>query len=314
MKRSRVRNIDEGVRRSKTAEPQYTPASQSSHPDDLLRLDPPSVQIGKALIHAVTETQCVDLILRKLKATRGGWVVTMNLDYLRLFSRELWFANLCVQADLVVADGMPLVWVSYLQGTPLPERVTGSNLITSLTAAAAKQGRSIFLIGGKPGTAEASASLLQRRYPTLQVTGVCCPKAGFEKDPQVLVQLITTVHKAKPDIVYVGLGKPKQDLLITQLRQKYPQAWYLGVGISFSFLCGDVSRAPLWMQRIGLEWLHRLCQEPQRLAVRYLLHGIPFALMLLGSAAINRRCRTPHVSSDRLKNGASYISQTKFPS
>jgi N-acetylglucosaminyldiphosphoundecaprenol N-acetyl-beta-D-mannosaminyltransferase len=91
------------------------------------------------------------------------------------------------------------------------------------------------------------------------------------------------------------LGKPKQDLLINQLRARFPRAWFIGVGISFSFVSGAVLRAPLWMQRFGLEWLHRLSQEPRRLATRYLIHGLPFAAGLLGSAAIRRlRSYNPH--------------------
>lgn len=257
--------------------------------------DLPAVWVGGARIHALTEAQCVDHILRQLDAGRGGWVVTANLDHLRLISRQPEYAGLCALASLTVADGMPLVWASYLQGTPLPERVAGSSLLWSLTAAAARQGRAIFLLGGSPGTAHAAASVLQQRYPTLHVAGTHCPAPGFEKDPQNIAHLTARLSNAAPDIVYVGLGKPKQDLLINQLRARLPQAWFVGVGISFSFVCGAVLRAPGWMQRLGLEWLHRLAQEPRRLGTRYLVHGLPLAAGLLSGAAIQRlRSHNPH--------------------
>lgn len=248
----------------------------------------PAVLVGGVRIHALTEAQCVDHVLRQLDTGCGGWVVTVNIDHLRLFSREPEYAGLCALASLTVPDGMPLVWASYLQGTPLPERVAGSSLLWSLTAAAARQGRGIFLLGGSPGTADAAASVLRQRYPALHVAGTACPAAGFEADPRNIADLTARLITAAPDIIYVGLGKPKQDLLINRLRTRLPQTWFVGVGISFSFVCGAMFRAPVWMQHLGLEWLHRLAQEPRRLGIRYLVHGLPFAAGLLSGAAIQR--------------------------
>ncbi|MFW6061966.1 MAG: WecB/TagA/CpsF family glycosyltransferase [Planctomycetota bacterium] len=226
----------------------------------------------------------VNLIVDALADGRGGWVVTPNLDHLRRLRLDGQFRDVCRQASLLVADGVPLVWASRMQGTPLPERVAGSNLIFSLTEAAAVEGRSIFLLGGNPGTAEAAADEFRRRYPRIHVAGTYCPPVGFESDAEEMARIRTVLADARPDIVYVALGSPKQERLILQLRELLPQTWWLGVGVSFSFVCGDVRRAPRWMQRVGLEWLHRLCQEPRRLARRYLVHGIPFAAHLFASA------------------------------
>jgi N-acetylglucosaminyldiphosphoundecaprenol N-acetyl-beta-D-mannosaminyltransferase len=183
---------------------------------------------------------------------------------------------------------MPLIWASRLQRTPLPERVAGASLLWSVAAAAARRGRAAFVPGGYPGRADAAASVLRERYPALCVALTLFPTAGFENDPQSLADLIARLRAAAPDIVYVGLGKPKQDVLIRQLRLRLPQAWFVCVRISFSFVCGVVLRAPVWMQRLGLEWLHRLAQEPRRLGIRYLVHGLPLAAGLLGGAAIQR--------------------------
>ena len=244
----------------------------------------PTVNLRGVEIHAITESQSVAHILGELGAGRGGMVVTPNLDHLHRCLHDIGFAALVSEAEMIVPDGMPLVWASRLQGTPLPERVAGSNLITTLSQAAADSGRAVFLLGGSPGTAERAARVLQTKIPTLRVAGTICPPVGFENDPAMMAELISTVLTARPDIVFVALGSPKQERLILKLRPLLPHAWWLGVGISFSFLCGEVRRAPVWMQKIGMEWLHRLVQEPRRLFRRYVVVGIPFAASLLGRA------------------------------
>lgn len=239
-------------------------------------------------IHAMTERGAIDHILSGLDAERGGWVVTVNLDILRRLCRDAEYLALVQDADLFVADGMPLVWASRVQGTPLPERVAGSNLVSSLTMAAAKRGRSVFLLGGDEGVAEKAAAVLRSRDPDVRIAGVHCPPFGFERDEAEMASIRAKLAAADPDLVYVALGCPKQDRLIRRLRGELPKAWWMGVGISFSFLCGDVRRAPRWMQKLGLEWVHRLLQQPGRLAKRYLMDDLPFAFRLLGGALIRR--------------------------
>lgn len=246
----------------------------------------PSIRLNGVNIHQITEKQCVDYILDELDAGHGGTVVTPNLDHLHRCEHDLNFGALVAEAQLVVADGMPLVWASRLQGTPLPERVAGSNLVSSLTGAAADRGRSVFLLGGSPGTAEGAGELLKQRFPGAKIAGSLCPPPGFEHDAKLLGQIESALLAADPDIVYVALGSPKQERLIGRLKRLLPQAWFLGVGVSFSFLTGDVKRAPLWMQKSGFEWVHRLQQEPKRLFKRYVVVGIPFAGMLLTRSAV----------------------------
>lgn len=248
----------------------------------------PEVHLAGVRLHALTEKQAIAHILGALARGRGGRVVTPNLDHLRRASTDPDFAGLVAEADLVLADGMPLVWASRLQGTPLPERVAGSTLVDTLAAAAAEHGRSLFLLGGAPGAAEGAARELQQRYPSLRIVGTFCPPFGFENDPEELARLEAAVIGANPDIVYVALGSPKQEKLTRRLAPLLPQAWWLGVGISLSFLAGDVRRAPAWVQRLGLEWAHRLAQEPGRLARRYLVQGLPFGIRLLVGALFYR--------------------------
>jgi N-acetylglucosaminyldiphosphoundecaprenol N-acetyl-beta-D-mannosaminyltransferase len=239
-------------------------------------------------LHAITESTCVDYILEHLDAGVGGVVVTPNLDHLYRCINDVSFGALVAEADLVVADGMPLVWASRIQGTPLPCRVAGSDLIWSLSSAAAKRGRSIYMLGGLPGTADAAAKTLLERSPDLKIAGTHCPPIGFERDDHEIALIIEKLTASKPDIIFVALGSPKQEQLIDRIRRTLPGSWWLGVGISFSFVAGDVRRAPKWMQRTGLEWIHRLIQEPRRLFKRYVMIGIPFATRLIGRAALNR--------------------------
>jgi N-acetylglucosaminyldiphosphoundecaprenol N-acetyl-beta-D-mannosaminyltransferase len=190
---------------------------------------------------------------------------------------------------LVVADGMPLIWASRLRGTPLPERVAGSNLIWSLTARAAERGASIFLLGGNPGAAEACAERMRAEYPRVRIAGLMSPPQGFEQDERALDEIVAGLRAAAPDIVYLALGFPKQEELALELAPELPTTWFVGVGISFSFVAGQVQRAPRWMQRAGLEWLHRLAQEPRRLFRRYLVDGLPFAARMFAHALKSRQ-------------------------
>jgi N-acetylglucosaminyldiphosphoundecaprenol N-acetyl-beta-D-mannosaminyltransferase len=257
-------------------------ATSAGRPVSTSRL--PTIRLHGVEFHSITEQRCVEHILDELDAGHGGVVVTPNLDHLRRCTRDLTFSALVAEANLVVADGMPLIWASRLQRTPLPQRVAGSDLISTLSAAAAKRNKSIFLLGGAPGTAEGAAKILRERSPELRIAGTHCPTHGFEKDEAAMNATIATLVAAQPDIVYVGLGSPKQELLIARIRKALPGAWWLGVGVSFSFLCGDVKRAPILLRKLGLEWAHRLVQEPRRLFHRYIVVGLPFGASLLGKS------------------------------
>ena len=232
-------------------------------------------------IHAVTMKQTVDFLINSSLEKIGGWVVTPNLDILRRYSKSHSFRNLIASSTLSVPDGMPLLWASRVKGAPLPERVNGTDLMVHVCEAAAKSGQSVFFLGGNPGSAEHAAAELKGRYPGLEVAGCHCPDFGFEKDVENIVEIGEILAASGADIVFVGLGSPKQDVLINMLRLKLPHVWWLGVGISFSFVAGELPRAPEWAKKSGLEWLYRLVAEPKRLAKRYLLQGIPFFAVTL---------------------------------
>jgi N-acetylglucosaminyldiphosphoundecaprenol N-acetyl-beta-D-mannosaminyltransferase len=218
----------------------------------------------------------------------GGWLVTANLDFLRRHAHDAEARRLYAQADLRVADGMPLLWAARLQGDRLPERVAGSDLIWLIAERAALEGRSLYLLGGEPAANVKAAEVLRARWPALRIVGHSSPRVASPPTPEQIAALAAELVPARPDLLLVGLGSPKQEQLIHALRGALPAAWMTGVGISFSFVAGDVRRAPRWMQRTGMEWMWRMAQEPRRLVRRYLIEDVPFLFELLARALARR--------------------------
>jgi N-acetylglucosaminyldiphosphoundecaprenol N-acetyl-beta-D-mannosaminyltransferase len=258
-------------------------------------------------ILAATEQQCVEYIMNELESSYGGWCVTVNLDILRQIALNADTRSLLGNSNLFTADGISLVLASKLRGTPLPARVCGCDLIYSLSEEAARRARSIFLLGGNPNTAKKAAEVLQQRYQNLHVAGTYCPTVGFEEDPQQMEAIIEQIRVSRPDIVYVALGFPKQERLIAKLRPFCPKAWWMGVGISFSYVAGEFKRAPLWIQKSGLETFYRLTLEPKRLAKRYLFWGPLFVIKFLSLSFLERfklrdRAKTSKHKSSRSNN------------
>lgn len=234
----------------------------------------------------VTESNCVRWICGRASSGQGAFIVTANLDHLRRCCVDQGYREIVGEADLVVADGMPLIWASRLQGAPLlPERVAGSSITVQLCAEAASRGLSVYLLGGDEGVAARAAEQLKETHPEIQIAGLHCPPFGFEHDPAEMTKIRDMLAAASPHLVLVALGSPKQERLIRDIRGVCPNACWIGVGISLSFLIGDVTRAPIWVQNAGLEWLHRLIQEPRRLFKRYIVHGIPWGIWLMGYSA-----------------------------
>jgi len=251
------------------------------------------VRVAGLDFDALSEDQVVARIVAGLADGRGGWVLTPNIDICRRLSRDPAARALVSGASLVVADGMPLVWASRLRGDPLPGRVAGASLIFTLTAAAAASGRSVYLLGGEPGVPERAAAELGRRFPGLLVAGTCAPPAGFDRRPGELAAIAAELAQAKPGIVFAGLGFPKQEHLIAALAPGLPATWFIGCGAAIPFAAGALTRAPHWMQSLGLEWAHRLISEPRRLFRRYLVDDLPFAARLLLTSALARRKHHP---------------------
>ncbi|HEY8473462.1 MAG TPA: WecB/TagA/CpsF family glycosyltransferase [Natronosporangium sp.] len=247
------------------------------------------VSVDGVAIDPLTELDVVTTVCGALDRGEGGRILTPNVDILRLARADPAVRQYLADATIVVADGMPVVWASRLAGTPLPERVPGSGLIWSLSYHLGRSGRSVYLIGGVPEDgARRAAAVLAAACPGLRIAGARSPAYGFEHDSESLAELCAGVVEAKPDLVFVGLGFPKQERLIDALRPELPMSWFIGCGAAIDFVAGDRPRAPQWMQRSGLEWLWRLAGDPRRLAGRYLRHDAPYAVRLLTRAALRR--------------------------
>ena len=233
----------------------------------------------------------LDHMFEGLATGRGGWIVTANLDFIRRFATDPEIRSLYAAADIRVADGMPLVWAARLQGDTLPGRLAGSDLAWEIPARAALEGRSIYLLGGTATANARAAEVLATRWPGLVIRGHSSPMVSSPPTSDELSAIRRALEPAPPDILLVGMGSPKQEHLIHALRSFYPAMWSVGVGASFSFIAGEVQRAPAWMQRSGLEWCWRLGQEPRRLARRYLVEDLPFFCRLMAGAAARRAFR-----------------------
>jgi len=249
----------------------------------------PRVRVGTLAFDPVTEHEVIERVLSALTRGDGGWISTPNIDILRRSAGDAELRRLVSAADIVVADGAPVVWAAKLSGRPLPERVAGSALLWSLSAAAARSGRGIYLLGGEPGVADRAAARLGLHAPGLRVMGTFAPPWGFESDPDQLDAIGERLATADPDVVFVGLGCPKQERLIATLAPSLPSVWWICCGAALAFAAGELKRAPVWMQASGLEWVHRMAAEPRRLFRRYLIDDAPYALRLLAASALSRR-------------------------
>lgn len=199
------------------------------------------------------------------------FVVTPNVDHTVLLQTSAELRAAYRDAGLVLADGWPVVAASRLLRRPLPERVAGSDLAPALFDAAQQASRplKVFLLGAAPGVAERAARNIARRWPQVEVVGVYSPPLGFERDPQENNRILAHIRAADPELLLVGLGAPKQELWVHRHRQQIAARAALCVGATIDFLAGEKRRAPQALQRLGLEWLHRMLSEPRRLAKRY---------------------------------------------
>lgn len=251
----------------------------------------PVVELHGMALAACTETELLDAVFAALDQGHGGWLITANLDFLRRYDHDARIRSLYAQADIRVADGMPLVWAARIQGTPLPQRIAGSSLLRPMARLASLRGRRVYFLGGDVGAAEAAARRLWAEFPGFQIAGVSSPMLPAEPQIESLAATQEQLLAAQPDIVLVAFGSPKQEWVISRLRASFPKAWFVGVGMSFSFTASQRPRAPGWMQTSGLEWVHRLASEPRRLGKRYLVHDAPFGAKLLARALLRRLTR-----------------------
>jgi N-acetylglucosaminyldiphosphoundecaprenol N-acetyl-beta-D-mannosaminyltransferase len=253
----------------------------------------PPVSTRLAFGHArIDRTDFEETVSRIIQLARSGapaMVVTPNSDHIVALESNPELRAAYSDADVVVADGMPIVWASKLLREPLKERVTGADLMPRLCKAASEQGLKVFILGGKSGVPEEAARRLQAAYPGLMVAGAYSPPFGFEREPAENDAIVKMVAASDADLVFVGLGAPKQELWMHRHLSRFDKGVFLGIGAAVDFCAGQVKRAPNWMQLAGLEWMFRWSQDPSRLTKRYLRDFYVF--VVLGKEIYRRSLR-----------------------
>ncbi|MDF5711740.1 MAG: WecB/TagA/CpsF family glycosyltransferase [Nostoc sp. S4] len=216
-----------------------------------------------------------------ISASIPKYVVTPNAQHIVALQRDARFRLIYRHAFLVVPDGVPLLWAAKLFNTPLSGRVNGTDLFEHLCKISADRGLKVFLLGGRQGAAKKARQVLEARHSNLKIVGTYCPYYGFESDPDELRRINLAIQAAAPDILFVGLGAPKQEYWIYDNYQKLGVPVAIGIGVSFELVAGMVKRAPKFMQKAGLEWFFRLIMEPKRLWQRYIIGNTIFILLVL---------------------------------
>ncbi len=229
----------------------------------------PNLHLNGIEIDNLTFSEAVERIIALAKTLQSQLVVTPNADHIVRLADDAAFGEVYQKAALRVADGMPLIWASKFLGNPLPERVTGADLLPALCEQAALYGLRVYLLGAPDGVGLLAAKRLKECFHGLQVAGVYSPPFGFEHDADEQKRIIDNINAVKPHILFVGLGSPKQEFWMSNEQSKLHVGVMLGIGAAIAFAAGTEKRAPRWMQKMGLEWLFRLLQNPKHLAKRY---------------------------------------------
>ncbi len=247
-----------------------------------------SVRVAGQDLAAMDPETAADHVVALARTGRSHLVVTVNVDQALHVHDDPAIAAIFASATLRFADGAPVVLLSRLLRRPLPARVTGADLMPSVCARAARAGLRIAIVGGRPGVGDEAVRRLSRACPGLESVAVLAPPLGFERDVQQDAAVVDALVDARPDIVFVCLGSPKQERWVAGRLDRLPPAVYLGVGAAVDFAAGSVRRAPVRLQRAGLEWAWRLAQE-RRLAHRYLVRGPRFLVLAAKELAAARR-------------------------
>ncbi len=244
------------------------------------------VEFGPVLVHAVSRDKAVDLIARRAASGRGGFVLTPNLDHLALSRKDPEFRAAYGRAFLALVDGMPLVMAARLLRLPVREKVSGSDLFQPLMERCARDHLPVFFLGASAETCEAAGRRLREQHPDIDLVGYDASQFDLDAHPATARRALRRAAESGARLVLVCLPPSKQ-LMLFRFEDDYRPAVGIGVGSTLAFYVGEVQRAPAWMSKTGLEWFHRLSQEPGRLWRRYLIQD-PLALPIFLRMTLDR--------------------------
>jgi N-acetylglucosaminyldiphosphoundecaprenol N-acetyl-beta-D-mannosaminyltransferase len=242
------------------------------------------VRIGEIQMDPITLAQALEAIEGLVRGGRGGTVFTPNVDHFVLAEEDERFRNAYRDTDLSLVDGTPVLWAARVLGSPLPEKVSGSDLLLPVAELAARHGWRVFLLGAGPGVAERVKTILEADFPGVKIVGTSSPNVDLSKPVTEQKDVIDAVKATRPDVLFLALGSPKQEIWAHRIREAMKPTVVLGVGASFDFVAGTAKRAPRWISKAGLEWLYRLGHEPRRLWKRYLVRDPKFAVIVYREA------------------------------
>lgn len=240
-------------------------------------------------INNVTMPETIAAIEQMIEADKKSYVVAINVDVVMKIEEDSYLKKVVDNADMVLVDGKPLVWISKLHGKPLKAKISGSDLVPLLCEVAAEKGYKIFIIGGKDGIAEQAKEKLENRLPKIKIVGTYAPPFGFEKNESELDKINQMISEAHPDLLIACFGCPKQEKWIYENIEKYNAKVSVCAGATVDFLAGNVKRAPRWMSDHGLEWFYRFTQEPKRMFKRYFVDDTKIVKLIFKYAKKRRR-------------------------
>lgn len=220
-------------------------------------------------VNNVSMMETVHEIERMIHEKQKSYIVAINVDVVLKIEHDKYLKKITDDADMVLVDGQPLVWISKWHKRPVKAKISGSDLVPKMCEVAAEKGYTMFIIGGKDGIAEKAKKNLEKKLPGIKITGTYAPPFGFEKDQKELDKINTMITAAHPDILVACFGCPKQEKWIYENYQKYDATVSICAGATVDFLAGNIDRAPKWMSDHGLEWFYRFTKEPKRLFKRY---------------------------------------------
>lgn len=242
-------------------------------------------------IDSVTASEAKRIIDWYIQERGSHYVVTPNSDIIVKMQEDARLKKICDEADLILTDGQMLVKISRFLHNPIKERVCMTDFVWDVLDLAAEKGYKVFLLGGTLDALDKACDKISDRYPGLKLVGHYSPPLGFEKDARILEDVNTRIRRAGPDILIVFLGCPKQENFIYENRFIYQAPLSIPMGGCVDFIAGNVRRAPLWMQKCGLEWFFRFMQEPRRMFRRYFIEDVKIFSLALKYRRL-QRCNT----------------------
>lgn len=244
---------------------------------------PPRFYLDGIPIDRMSLDHATAWVIHALTNRSSQWpllIMGPNAQLVTLAARQPRFASALRSANLSIPDGVSVVLAARLLKQPVPERVTGGDLMERLCVEAARHNLSVFFLGGLPGAAEQTARKFERNHPGFFTAGICCPPLGFENDPAQCARIREQIAAAKPDLLCVAFGAPKQELWMAENCPTLPIGAAISVGAALDTQSGLRHRAPRWTHDLGLEWLYRLASEPRRLWRRYLIGNTRFVCLV----------------------------------